>query len=255
MLYITWGKNTQDYPNVLQLDVQVAAAFACERGIVTTALYQVPNEPTVFADEIEPGYMHSGRSEDALIAFSWYHFQKNTSNPEAIVNLPMTKASVRAMDTVEAFMKNTTEKRNVTTDIKKWVVSGVSKRGWTAWLVAAVVPDRVGACIPIMMDLLNMIPNMHHMYRAYGGWSVAFKDYWKLNFTQSLDDQSMLDLTKIIDPYWYRERLTMPKFILDSADDEFFMLQDTRYWWNDMPEPMYWLLMPNNDHTAATGFL
>jgi PhoPQ-activated pathogenicity-related protein len=33
-------------------------------------------------------------------------------------------------------------------------------------------------------------------------------------------------MADIIDPYNYRDRLTMPKLVVDSGGDEFFMLDD-----------------------------
>lgn len=40
----------------------------------------------------------------------------------------MTKAVVRAMDTVQDFAKN-----NFAVEIKKFMTAGKSKRGWTTW--------------------------------------------------------------------------------------------------------------------------
>ncbi|CAI5973598.1 unnamed protein product [Closterium sp. NIES-65] len=39
------------------------------------------------------------------------------------------------------------------------------------------------------------------------------------------------------DPYYYRERLTMPKLLVSAANDEVLALDDTYIWRNDMPEP------------------
>ena len=39
------------------------------------------------------------------------------------------------------------------------------------------------------------------MYRAYGGWTFAFKDYLDQNITKYLDDPRLGQLTAIVDPY------------------------------------------------------
>ena len=34
---------------------------------------------------------HTSRKEDAIIAFTWYHFLKHPNKPEYLLRLPMTK--------------------------------------------------------------------------------------------------------------------------------------------------------------------
>ena len=34
--------------------------------------------------------------------------------------------------------------------------------------------ERIIGAVPIVMDFLHFQANMHHMYKAYGGWTFAF---------------------------------------------------------------------------------
>jgi len=60
----------------------------------------VPNAHITFPSDPK----HKARGEDDLVAFTWAKYMNTTDTPEWIIFLPMAKAAVRAMDTVEAFM-------------------------------------------------------------------------------------------------------------------------------------------------------
>merc|ERR1711983_491431 len=95
----------------------------------------------------------------------------------------MVKAGVRAMDAATEFLTSDSapqEIQDLNMNPTQWVVSGASKRGWTAWLVASVDP-RVVATVPVVMDLLNFKENIMHQFKAYGGWSFALEPYWEMN--------------------------------------------------------------------------
>ena len=244
-LYITGGSNTDTLPDGKSEDILLCGAVAVSTGSVCAALFQVPNEHITFAEDPS----QDSRDEDAIIAWTWYHFAKNTSDTEWLLRLPMTKAAVRGMDAITEFMQKTTG--NVVTD---YVVGGASKRGWTTWTTAAVDKRVVGAT-PIVMDLLNMVKNCHHMWRAFGGWTFAFKDYYALNFTAWLDRPSTQLMADIIDPYVYRDRLTMPKLVIDAGGDEFFMPDDNHFWYDDMEGETHLLMIQNAEHSMATGVI
>ena len=56
-------------------------------------------------------------------------------------------------------------------------------------------------------------------------------------------------LMKIEEPYQYRHRLTMPKFIVNAAGDQFFLPDSSQFYFNDLPGVKYLRYVPNADHS------
>ena len=225
--------------------------IARDTGSICASLYQIPNEPLIFTQDP----LQKSRSEDAIIAFGWNQFSKYPSSDNYrynwLTHFPMTKATIRAMDTVSTFASS---KLNIPS-IENFGVSGASKRGWSAWLTAAA-DKRIKVMVPIVLDMLNFHPNLHHQYKAYGGWTFAFGDYYAENITQDLDDEWFEQLLQAADPYSFIDRYNernLAKYIVDGTWDEFFMPDDEQFWWNDLQQPKYFLMNPDADHSQATA--
>jgi PhoPQ-activated pathogenicity-related protein len=235
LLFISGGANGGSPPKSADGNL---VRIALDTQSVVAEVKMVPNQPLVFAGETE------GRKEDSLIAYTWDKFLR-TGDPKWPARLPMTKAAVRAMDTVTAFCTSA-EGGNVTID--KFVVAGGSKRGWTTWTTAAV-DKRVVAIIPIVIDVLNIEPSMMHHYAAYGFWAPSIDDYTAFRIMDWNGTPEYRALMKIEEPYEYRHRLTMPKFIINASGDQFFLPDSSQFYFKDLPGVKYLRYVPNADHS------
>lgn len=158
------------------------------------------------------------------------------------LRLPMTKASVRAMDTITAFCASAERSKIL---VNKFVVAGGSKRGWTTWTTAAV-DDRVVGIVPMVIDVLNNIPSLEHHFRAYGFWAPAIGDYANLHAWAGTPQYAAL--MKIEDPYSYRERLQMPKLMMNSTGDQYFLPDSSQFYYDDLKGEKYLRYVPNTKH-------
>jgi PhoPQ-activated pathogenicity-related protein len=217
---------------------ELIGTLATALGTVVAMIDQVPNQPLHFADELG-----IPRKEDEILAYSMNKFLV-TGDRQWPVHIAMTKAAVRAMDTIQTFLESRQQ------EIENFIVVGGSKRGWTTWLTAAVDP-RVRAIVPASIDLLNMAPQFVHHWEAYGFYAPAVKDYDALDLPCKAITPAGQELLEIIDPYSYRDRFTMPKLILNSAGDQFFVSDSSRFYYNDLPGPKHLRYSVNTDHAQS----
>ncbi len=235
LLFISGGSNRNPSPPT-EID-SMFLEIARGSGTVITELRMIPNQPIVFKEEGKE------RSEDAFIAYTWHKFLE-TGDETWPARLPMTKAAVRAMDTVTDFLAS---EEGGTVDVDKFVVAGGSKRGWTTWTTAAV-DDRVVAFAPFVIDMLNLQESFKHHFRAYGFWAPAVGDYTAMGLMEVMDKPRYKELMKIVEPYSYRARYTMPKYIVNSTGDQFFLPDSSQFYYDDLPGEKYLRYVPNTDH-------
>ena len=236
-LFINGGSNGSAAP--VRPDPLIVS-LAMSSGSVAAELSQIPNQPLVFAG--------SGKklSEDAIIAYTWDKYLHGGDDTWPL-RLPMTKAAVRALDTVTAFTK-TPAGGSLT--VNRFVVAGGSKRGWTTWTTAAVDP-RVVAIAPLVIDMLNVEKSFAHHYRAYGFWAPAVKDYQDMHLMEAMGSRRYRKLMKIVEPYSYRSRLVMPKYIVNASGDQFFLPDSSQFYWSALKGEKYLRYVPNANHSLA----
>ncbi len=239
VLLIDGGDNNDTPMN--EVDPAIGAV-AVARGLVIAIIRQVPNQPLFFADEAG-----IARKEDAILAYS-LDKALDTGDMEWAVHLAMTKAAVRAMDTVQTFAASKGK------TIKDFLVLGGSKRGWTTWLAAAVDP-RIRAIVPASIDMPNLGQQFIRHWEAYGFYAPALTDYVEFDLpcrTQTSEGRALL---QVIDPYAYRDRYTMPKLILNATGDQFFTSDSSRFYYGSLPGPKWLRYAPNTDHKQSENVI
>lgn len=234
-LYIGGGSNGRNAPdNVPGLIVDLAKST----NSVVAQLDMVPNQPITFVLDDD-----KARTEDSLIAYTWDKYLL-TGDEKWPARLPMTKSAVRAMDAITEFLAS---ENGGETQVSNYVVAGGSKRGWTTW-TTAVVDSRVIAIAPIVIDLLNVIPSFEHHYEVYGRYANAVSDYLRADIMARTSTPEYKRLMEIVEPYEYRDRLTLPKFLINATGDQFFIPDSSQFYWDDLQGEKYIRYVPNGDH-------
>ncbi len=239
-LFIGGGNNLSKPPERID---PMLGRIAREAGVVVAELRMVPNQPLSL-----PGDTMKQRTEDEFIAYTWDKYLRG-GDETWLARLPMTKAAVRALDTMTSFSKSA-EGGGLTVD--KFIVAGGSKRGWTTWTTAAV-DQRVVAIAPLVIDMLNVEPSFVHHWRAYGFWSPAIKDYTDLKITEWSGSPEYRALMKIEEPYEYRDRLTIPKMIINASGDEFFLPDSSQFYFDDLKGESHLRYVPNAGHSLRNS--
>ncbi|WP_164101981.1 PhoPQ-activated pathogenicity-related family protein [Candidatus Laterigemmans baculatus] len=235
MLFITGGANGGELPESTSREALLLAGAT--RSVIAE-LKMVPNQPLVFHGDGTP------RKEDDLIGYSWDQFLE-TGDEQWPAQLPMTKSAVRAMDTIQEFLASD-EGGNF--EVEKFVVTGASKRGWTTWLTGAV-DRRVVAIAPIVIDVLNVNVSMNHHFAAYGFWAPAIGDYVHHQIPHRRFEPRYRELLQIVDPFAYRDRLTMPKCIINASGDQFFLPDSSQFYFKELPGEKHLCYVPNSEHS------
>ncbi len=227
LLYITGSSSLAE--------IGAFASVANDVGAICTVLNDVPNQP-----------LFGGLSEDALISYTFMEFAKSGDKTWPAL-LPMTKSAVKAMTAVQEVAK---KQWNV--EVKEFLVTGGSKRGWTTWLTAAV-DKRVRAIAPLVYDILNFPKQLPHQVATWGTYSEMIADYSTKGLTEMLSTTEGRALTTIVDPYFYRERFKMPKMIVNGTNDRYWVIDAAKFYFNDLPGDKMLLYVPNAGHSLAEG--
>ena len=282
-IYIGGGGNQEDpnfVPTSSYYELSLAIKFSSDTNTIGVVVNQIPNEALRFEDDHYADWDReddlSGpppsrirnedgsytpakgkrRSEDGIIAYTWWKFEQlgyRDEDAHWLLRFPMVKAVTKAMTAAEEFVN---QKLGDNVALDDWMVAGASKRGWTTWMVGAV-DRRVRIICPLVMDLLRLNKQMHSHFSNLGGYTFAFEDYYWENLTHYVDTEYMGALSKHVDPWSYRERYRardITVYITNTGGDEFFLIDDNHAYFQEFFMPKnrkYQRYLRNAEHSMA----
>ncbi|WP_397569204.1 PhoPQ-activated pathogenicity-related family protein [Schlesneria sp. T3-172] len=232
LLFITGGGNLNK-PSDGDRMMGLLIAKLC--GARVAMVHQVPNQPLL-----------GGRKEDDLITDTFL-FHLATGDKRWPLLFPMVKSAIRAMDCVEQLAE-----KEWNAPVKGFVVTGASKRGWTTWLTGAS-DKRVVGIAPIVIDTLNFPKQMDYQIETWGRYSEQIEDYERKGLIKHLQEDSDFPLWRWVDPWFYRDHLTLPKLIINGTNDRYWTVDALNVYWNDLSGDKYIRYVPNAGHSLQGG--
>lgn len=236
LLYLSSGNNSDEMPNWRKNDdgsIQFMEYIAKKNRAVTAVLFQVPNQP-----------LFGNLTEDEIISLTFYNYKQDKDYSWPLL-FPMVKSAVRSMDAIQEFTRN-----ELNHEINGFLVSGASKRGWTTWLTGAS-DSRVEAIAPMVIDMINMPKSISYHLEAWGEYSPQIKDYVELGVAQDVDTEEGKDIVAMVDPFSYRDKLTMPKLIFNGTNDEYWPVDVIKLYYYDLSGENYLHYVPNAGHSLG----
>ncbi len=246
LLFITGGSVNEGMPKFSDPNDETSlflSALADRNNALVCVLRQVPNQP-----------LYGGLKEDALISYTLNEFRKDKDYSWPLL-FPMTKTAYKAMDAIQEFAGQQLDRQ-----VNRFLVSGASKRGWTTWLTGAIRDPRVEVIAPMVIEMLNMPVALDYQKQLYGEYSEEIRDYVDLEIPQAIHSEFGNAVVQMIDPYSYREKLTMPKLIIMGTNDPYWTVDAIKHYINEIPGHNLLHYVPNAGHglgdkTEAFGAL
>ncbi|QRR08513.1 PhoPQ-regulated protein [Burkholderia sp. MS455] len=219
------------------------ASIAQKTKVVVISVSDIPNQRLTYSGDGIP------RIEDESVARSWRLFME-ASGQRAVspIELPMAGAVSRAMSLAQRELP--------TLGLAHFAVSGLSKRAWATWLVAAE-DSRVDAIVPFAMDLLDMQSALQHIYQSYGHhWPIAFAPYYRDRIHEHLGKPEFDQLARIIDPLQYFSGLMSHKrkvteYIINASGDDFFVPDGATLYLDKLSGSPALRMVPNVSHAGV----
>ena len=238
LLYIGGGKIENGIPVYRDRDDQIVqhmGKLAVQNQSVIALVFQVPNQPIL-----------GGKTEDEIISYTLHQFQE-TGDLTWPALFPMVKSASTAMDAVQEFSK-----KSFASPINSFVITGLSKRGWTTWLTGSQ-DSRVTGIAPMVIDVLNMPTSLQYQIETWADYSPEIQDYVDLGIPQQATSELGQATMDLVDPYSYRAKLSMPKLIFIGTNDPYWPVDAVKNYIDSIPGQNNLIYIPNVGHDLGDG--
>lgn len=213
-------------------DGPFAQRIADASGLQVATLFDIPNQPI------------DGMREDDLIAHTFGKFLE-TGDANWPLLLPMTKSVRAAMDALQADNPK----------LKKFIITGGSKRGWTTWLAGSIQDFRVSGIAPMVFDFLDFKAQLKRQVELWGKPSEMLGDYTERGLDKLIEQPIARQLIALVDPISYRNQLRIPVLIVLGSNDRYWATDALSLYWNRIPGAKYVRVVPNVGHNLGDGKL
>ncbi|WP_215224907.1 PhoPQ-activated pathogenicity-related family protein [Echinicola shivajiensis] len=233
LLYIGGGKLENGLPANRNIDNEVIKSFeklAVENKAIVALIFQVPNQP-----------IFDGRTEDEIISYTLHQYQETGDETWPLL-FPMVKSVQRGMDAIITFSS-----QDLGLNINNFMLTGLSKRGWTTWLTASQ-DNRVNAIAPMVIDVLNMPVSLQYQIEMWNAYSPEIQDYVDLGIPQQANTPAGKATIEMVDPYSYRDDLTIPKLVFIGTNDPYWPIDAAKNYWDHLPGENNLVYIPNVEH-------
>lgn len=249
LVVINNGKNNDGAGNTVaatNFSEETLLRIAIATQTIVISVSNIPNQPLNYKDIPTP------LEEDDSVAYSWKTFM---SDPQKLQNISLHIPMSAAVSQTLRLAKSELAQHH----ISQFIVSGVSKRGWIAWLTALSDPDVV-AVVPFAMDLLNTKKSLEHMYLSYGkNWPIAFYPYYQYQIDKSMTSDEFARLMSFEDPLAYLKtdmgkRLKIEKYVVNASGDDFYMPDNSQLYYSQLPAKKSLRVVPNSTHNGILAY-
>jgi PhoPQ-activated pathogenicity-related protein len=89
---------------------------------------------------------------------------------------------------------------------------------------------------------------MPRQLKAFGAYSARLQPYTSRGLVPIPESPEGQRLLSMVDPWAYRERLTLPKLIVNGTNDFYWATDALNLYWNELPANKWVIYVPNAGH-------